>query len=107
MRPENKNMVEFLNNNGIKADVKYIWEGSLRDCWRLTIRNRGAKSFEEKWGQWTPELRKQLSELGFIDFDGKPLTEPYYGDTFSLFVRGHYEQKFLFENKINRGRKRP
>lgn len=96
MRPENKNMVEFLKANGIKADVKYIWDGSLKQTWRLTMRKApGFKvSFEEKWGQFTLDIRKKLAELGFRDDDGKPIdSDPFYGSTTCLFVRGHYELK--------------
>ena len=64
MRPENKKMQEFLRQNGINASVKFINKGSLKGCWRLY--GKGQK--------WNKELENKLNELGFVDFDGKPLS---------------------------------
>jgi len=82
VRPENARMMEFLAKHGIKCQVKYIWNGSLRGTWRLYNKNE----------KWTPELMKKLTDLRFKGFDRNPLTE-YSGNggVFSVFVRGHDE----------------
>lgn len=77
-RPENVKMEQYLSGHGIKATPKYLWQGSLRGCWRL-------------WGKgqaWTEELRQKLTMLGFKDYDGLPL-KPYSGNggAFMVFVR--------------------
>lgn len=82
MRIENQRMVDFLASHGIRAQVKYIWNGSLKGTWRLYSPNV----------RWTMALASKLNSLGFKDFDGKPLHE-YSGNggLFSVFVRGHKE----------------
>jgi len=82
MRPENKQMQEYLKANGITATPKFLHAGSLRGCWRLYD---GSQS-------WNDALREKLTALGFADFDGKPLGK-YAGNggVFSVFVRGHNE----------------
>lgn len=77
MRTENKNMQIWLAKNGIKAMPKYISSGSMRGTWRLF----GKGKF---WGN--KELQNKLTALGFVDFDGKPLSD-YSGNggDFSIF----------------------
>ena len=80
MRKENKQMQEFLKTNGIRARVKYIWEGSLAGCWRL---------YEPKT-MWynNQELIDHLTILGFRDFNNKPLNKfSGNGGIFSIFAR--------------------
>jgi hypothetical protein len=81
MREENKAMQNYLKYHGIECRVKYIWNGSIKHTWRLynpEIR-------------WTDELAQQLNDLGFRDFDYKPLGK-YSGNggVFSVCVRGNY-----------------
>ena len=82
VRPENIRMIEFLVKHGIKCQVKYIWNGSLRGTWRLYGKGQA----------WTPELMRKLTDLRFKGFDGRQLDE-YSGNggAFSVFVRGHNE----------------
>ena len=82
MRKENQRMQAFLLHHGIKARVKFLPDGSLRGCWRIS-------DFETRW---TPALRERLSSLGFVDHSREPLTE-YAGNggRLSVFVRGHDE----------------
>lgn len=82
MRDENARMQAFLAKHGIHARVKYIATGSLKGCWRLY----------DPTTRWTPELAQRLTDLGFADFDGRPLHK-YSGNggVFSVFVRGHNE----------------
>ena len=91
MREENTRMQEYLAKHGIHAKVKYIWNGSLKGCWRLY--NPSIK--------WNPELESKLTALGFKGFDGKPL-DKYSGNggLFSVFVRGHKE---LLEGQSGEG----
>ncbi len=65
MREENKKMTAFLKENGINARVKFIFDGSLKNTWRLY--NPKIKWFDNK------ELQLKLTGLGFRDFDGKKL----------------------------------
>lgn len=82
MRPENKRMQELLKSHGIKARVKYISSGSMRGVWRLY----------EPGTNYTQSLYSRLNDLGFVNFDGRPL-DIYSGagGTFQVFVRGHNE----------------
>ena len=82
MRAENKRMRRFLRANGITATPKYINKGSLRGCWRLY-------NPRQAWGD---SLRERLTVLGFVDFDGQPLSR-FSGNAglFQVFVRGHNE----------------
>lgn len=84
MRPENIEMKQYLNKHGIKCRVKYIRAGSLRGCWRLY----------SKGERWTAEPRKKLTALGFVDFDGRPLSQlSGNGGLFAVFAR-HPEINF-------------
>lgn len=85
MRPENKRMQEFLAGHGIDASVYFIWDGSLKGNWRFS------RPYREHV-RWTQELQDKLNDLGFVDFDGKPLSQ-YSGNggLFMVFVRGHNE----------------
>lgn len=78
MRPENVKMKKFLADHGIDARVKFIAEGSLKNCWRL---------YNPKQ-QWTTELAEQLNELGFLDYNGMQLSKfSGNGGLFSIFAR--------------------
>ena len=80
-RPENSRMQDFLKANGILATPKYLHDGSLRGCWRLSSSE-----------PWCIELANKLNALGFVDFDGKPLGQfSGNGGHFCVFVRGHSE----------------
>lgn len=82
LRPENVRMQQFLAANGIQATVKYIPDGSLRGCWRVS----------DITAPWTEELAAKLNALGFTNAHCEPL-EKYAGNggVFSVFVRGHNE----------------
>jgi hypothetical protein len=82
MRPENQRMQDFLARHGINCHVKYIPDGSMKRTWRLY--GKGQK--------WTDLLREKLTQLDFLDFDFKPLSQ-YSGNggSFCVFVRGHNE----------------
>ncbi len=78
MRPENERMQRFLHDAGITATPKYLAAGSMKGCWRLY----------NKTQQWTDELCQRLTELGFVDFDGRPLNKfSGNGGAFCVFVR--------------------
>ena len=78
MRPENTQMKTFLSEKGISATPKFLWKGSMKGCWRLY-------NYKQ---QWNPELCDQLTSLGFIDFDGRPLHKfSGNGGIFSVFCR--------------------
>ena len=80
MRPENKQMQEYLKENGIIATPKYIYKGSLKGCWRLY--NLAVKWFENY------ELMGKLHALGFRDFNNKPFTDfSGNGGMFQVFAR--------------------
>jgi hypothetical protein len=82
MRPENKAMQAFLARNGVRAMPKYIPDGSLRGCWRLYNLDM----------PWSMEIADKLNGLGFLGFDGAPLSQHSgNGGLFSTFVRGHNE----------------
>ena len=75
-------MKNFLAENGIIANAKWFSTGSLKRTWRLY-------NPEQKW---TPFLTAQLTQLGFTDFDNKPLgIYSGNGGMFSVFVKGHEE----------------
>ena len=81
-RPENARMADFLAANGIDATPRYLFDGSLRGCWRLY----------NPATPWSTDLAVKLNDLGFTDYDGKPLGEfSGNGGTFMVFVRGHNE----------------
>jgi hypothetical protein len=82
MRIENKRMMVFLKFHGIRAKARYEREGSMRGTWSL---------YDQETA-WEPTLTAKLTELGFTDFQGKPLS--WYsgnGGRFSVSVRGHNE----------------
>ena len=82
MRVENKRMQAFLKQHDIEATPKYISTGSLRGTWRLYNLKQ----------LWNMELAQQLNELGFVDFNGRPLAQfSGNGGFFAVFVRGHKE----------------
>jgi hypothetical protein len=56
-------MQNFLAENGINVRVKRIDKGSLKHTWRLYNPNLN----------WSEQLAQKLNNLGFKDFDGKPL----------------------------------
>ena len=79
MKPENKRMQDYLQAHKIKATPKYLWKGSLKGCWRLY-------SKDQKWDLF---LARQLGDLGFVDFDGRSLSQfSGNGGSFCVFVRG-------------------
>lgn len=78
MLTHNKQMQDFLRANGIEAVPKWISKGSLKRNWRLY----------NKKIRWSEELATRLSDLGFIDFDGKPLGRlSGNGGMFSIITR--------------------
>ncbi len=75
-------MQQFLHDNGIEAVPKRIYDGSLKNTWRLY--NPGVR--------WSVELANQLTALGFASYNGRPLDGfDGNGGMFSVFVRGHEE----------------
>lgn len=90
MLKHNAKMKQFLAKCDIDAMPKYYKNGSIKGCWRLYNRNQS----------WSKELIKQFTELGFKDFDGKPLHQ-YSGNGggFQVFVRAPKElNEFCFIN---------
>ena len=78
MLKHNREMQSFLRSHQIEAIPKRIDKGSLRGTWRLY-------NFNIKWSL---ELAKKLNDLGFTDFDGKPLGQfSGNGGVFQVFVR--------------------
>lgn len=78
MRAENQRMKKWLKANGINALPKYLWNGSMRGCWRLYQKNV----------DWTEDMWVKLTSLGFVDFDGGPLDRfSGNGGRFSVFPR--------------------
>jgi hypothetical protein len=75
----NKKMRAFLKTNGIDAMPKYLDKGSMKGCWRIYG--------EGKWWGNKPLIDK-MTKLGFVDFDGQPLSD-YSGNggMFSIFPR--------------------
>jgi hypothetical protein len=81
-RPENVRMQDFLEANGIRAKAKYIPDGSMRGCWRLS----------DSAASWSMELAAKINALGFTNFDNEPLGQfSGNGSMFCVFVRGHNE----------------
>ena len=77
MRKENKEMKRYLSKNNIFARVKYLDGGSLAGRWRLYNPRQ----------IWNEVLAEQLTNLGFTDFDGKPLGKfSGNGGLFSVFA---------------------
>lgn len=64
---KNKAMQAELRKNGIEASCKFLHKGSLKGRWSLY--NPNIKWFGNK------ELQKKFTDLGFLDFDGKPLSD--------------------------------
>ncbi len=78
MLAHNKQMQDFLRQNGIEAVPKRIDKGSLKGTWRLY-------NFKI---DWSLDLASRLNGLGFTDFDGKPISQiSGNGGRFSVFVR--------------------
>ncbi len=83
MLVHNKQMQDFLRENGIKTIPKRIDKGSLKGTWRLS----GSANYHS-CPPWTDELRTKLNGLGFVDFNGKPLGQfSGNGGKFVVFVR--------------------
>jgi len=100
MLDHNKQMQEFLRDNGIQGVIaKRIDNGSMRGCWRLSGKN-GSKSpnILDRYQKWTPEITDKLHRLGFHDFDGQALSQ-YSGNggLFCIFAREPIDYK---HNKI-------
>ena len=82
MRIENKRMKDLLQTHGINAIPKRIFNGSLKKTWRLY--NPDAL--------WNIELANKLNNLGFANYNNKPLDGlDGNGGRFCVFVRGHEE----------------
>ena len=78
MKAHNIKMKEYLAHYGIKARVKLIESGSMRDTWRIYAPDT----------EYTPEIMAKLTEIGFTDFDNKPLHKlSSGGSVLSVFVR--------------------
>lgn len=88
MRAENIRMKNWLKQNGVKCSPKYLWNGSLKGTWRLDdYKRKDGQIISTKW--WgNKELQNKLIKLGFVDFDGKPISD-YCGNggEFSVFLR--------------------
>ena len=103
MRPENKLMQNFLNDNGIKATPKFLWRGSMKHSWRLhDYIIKDGKILGTEWYN-NLELQNKLNALGFTDFWGKPLCN-YSGNggVFCIFTR-HSELTPKFTADLTRG----
>ena len=90
MLPHNQKMQEFLKQNGIGAVPWRIDKGSMKGTWRLTGRasHKRSDTLEERYQKWTPELCNKLNELGFLSYDGQPLSWlSGNGSLFCVFVR--------------------
>ncbi len=80
MLQHNTAMKEYLHKHGIECTPKRIDKGSLGGTWRL---------YNSKQ-KWSPALAEKLTELGFIDFDGRPLNQfSGNGGYFSVYVCGN------------------
>lgn len=91
MNLPNVRMKAYLLAHGIDATPKYLPNGSLKGCWRLTGKDKKSTGLFG-YQIWTTKLQNKLTELGFVDFDGKPLHQfSGNGGVFSVFVRGHKE----------------
>jgi len=98
MRPENLKMKNLLAHHGLDVVPKYIRTGSLKGTWRLygkaprTAENCGLANWWDSVGLWA-----RLTELGFTDFDGKPLNKcSGNGGLFSVFTRYNKTKELLF-----------
>lgn len=90
MRSENQQMKKYLQENGIEAIPKYIYEGSLRGCWRLY--NSNIKWYGNK------ELHQKLTALGFKNYNNEDFDDfDGNGGAFSVFVRNEALNHFLKE----------
>ena len=86
MLQHNKKMQDVLKKYGIECTPKYLFNGSLKKCWRLY----------NKKSQWTDQLIESLSLLGFKDFSGDVLTKfSGNGGKFSVFVKASPEMTNL------------
>lgn len=83
-------MQTYLAENGIKAVPKLIIKGSMKGCWRLYAKNgkRNPENVMDNYAKWNTGLCARLSELGFKDFDNKPLSQDSgNGGVFHIFAR--------------------
>jgi hypothetical protein len=79
-RDENIKMAKYLQENGIDATPKYIWQGSMAGTWRLY-------NLKINW-YGNKELQDKLTALGFRDFDNTFLDDfSGNGGIFSIFAR--------------------
>ena len=86
MRPENAAMQAYLAEHGIKATPFFIWDGSMKGCWRIYCKRAG------EYAPWTPEIWTRLNELGFANHQHESLGQyDGSGGIFQAFVRGHLE----------------
>ena len=78
MKAHNTSMKKYLADNGIIAIPKYIEKGSLSGSWRIY----GKGQF------WSEQLAKKLTDIGFKDFDWKPL-DKFSAGVFHIFAKTH------------------
>lgn len=100
MRTENQKMKTFLASHGIKATPKYIAHGSMRGTWRISSPDnlRVMKSGKANWFGNT-ELQNKMNEIGFRDFDNKPLNDfSGNGGLFSIFALAPFHLRDTFFN---------
>jgi hypothetical protein len=86
-KEQNKYIKDYLEKNGIIATPMLITKGSMRGCIRLYQKT---KEYRDgcNFSSWTQDLVNKLSSLGFVDFDGNPLTMfSGNGGVFHTFVR--------------------
>jgi hypothetical protein len=82
MRLENRRMKDYLAAQGVEAVPFFIWDGSMKGCWRLSDSEQ----------RWSMALATTLMDFDFVGYDGGPLGEfSGNGGTFCCFVRGHNE----------------
>ena len=94
MTTQNKLMKMYLKKAGINCTPKFIKDGSLKGTWRLDDYKLD-KNNPQGIGWWgNKDLQNKLTELGFVDHDGKQLSD-YSGNggQFSVFVihQGYYK----------------
>lgn len=63
MLQHNKDMQSYLKRHGIECVPKRLDKGSMRGTWRLY----------QKGAELHAQDIEKLTELGFLDYDGKPL----------------------------------
>lgn len=88
MTAANTRMKEFLKQNGIKCQPKYIKDGSLKTSWCLYGKG-------QTWYGNT-ELQQKLTALGFTYYNGEPLDDlAGNGGAFHVFVKHPKTVDFL------------